>query len=520
VLAAVAVAVAVVSCTGNDPSLLVRVHVDQASLSRCVILVATGDDGGSSPTDPPIAVDAGQLLSIAVFQGTLSPEVTLQALGYTTAGCVASAPADELSEQPTASFTPGRIPIHDLTLRGEAPCGDGMDGDGDGRTDCADPACATFPGCADAGSDGGTDGGTSAVFPYPPSNFFPTAFPTPDAGLVINCDAGYDTGSRSGWLCGASLPASYMLDGGAAGPLVLVAVNSLTITDSGYWHITGPYPLVVAVYGSASVNGPLFAGAIGAEDGPGATRPGCPGQGGQAQDGGNGGGGGGGAGYGRPGAPGSHSAGSPAGGGDGGQPFGTPELVPLLAGCHGGRGGLQTTNAVPVLEGGGGGGALQLSAAGTVQVGSVIAVPGGGGRGGGIVSNNGGGGGGSGGALLLEGAQLIFTTSAQLTANGGAGAEGCDNTTSASGADGRIDSSMPARGGNSGKLTPGGDGGAGSINPTSGTIASGANFGGGGGGGGVGRIRLNASQRCVFNGPFSQVLSPIATSNRPDAGCP
>jgi hypothetical protein len=514
-LAGALLAVAV-SCTGNDPALVAHLHVEAGSLSRCVVVVATNEDGGRDATLPR-RVDAGESLNIGIFRGQLGDQVTVQAHGFASGSC--GTLPDEQSERRVETFTSGAVPEFDLTLRGEGDCDDGQDGDGDGLVDCQDPACAGDPACADAG-DAGDGGAPAGTFPYPPSNFSPGPLAVPDAGLIIDCDAGYDTGTRSGFLCGAANPPSYVLDGGTAGPVVLVAVSSLTITPTGRWTISGPNPLIVAVFGDAGIYGPLLGGAAGAEDGPGVRRPGCPGLGYEGLDGGNGGGGGGGAGYGRPGAHGAVGAGAtPAAGGDGGLTFGTPELVPLRAGCSGGQGGVQ--NTVEPLAGGGGGGAIQLSAAGIVQVTSAIGVPGGGGRGATVSSNNGGGGGGSGGALLLEGRQLAFAGTARVTANGGAGGEGSDGSPSVNGEDGRVDGSFPALGGNVSPGLAGGDGGAGTVDATSGPDVTGSNFGGGGGGGGVGRIRLNAVQGCSFETSAAQVMSPPATSNRAgDAGCP
>jgi hypothetical protein len=502
------------SCNWTEPAVLIHVHADPDSLSRCFLVLAIGEDGGIGK-NAPHALSAGETLSVGVFQGALSSRVTLEAEGFTAADC--ADPVDERSGAFATNFATGPFPEGTLTLHGEGSCSDGMDGDGDGKIDCADSACAASPSCADSGT------ATTGPFPYPPSNFSPDALPVPDAGLVINCDAGYDTGTRTGFLCGAPPPPSYLLDAGTAGPVVLLAVNGLTITPAGQWHITGPNPLIVAVFGDAGLSGPMFGGAIGAEDGPGVRRAGCLGSGAGGRDGGNGGGGGGGGGYGRLGGPGAPGAGAaPAAGGDGGATFGTKELVPLLAGCPGGSGGVQST-AAP-LVGGGAGGALQVSVAGTLQVSSAIGVPGGGGRGATVSSNNGGGGGGSGGAVLLEGNQLVFTSSARVTANGGGGGEGADSSaasTSRNGADGRLDGPFPAAGGAGTSIIPGGDGGAGTIDATSGSIQTGSNFGGGGGGGAVGRIRLNAALGCSFQSPAAQVLSPPATSNqRGDAGCP
>src|SRR5262249_3289061 len=159
-------------------------------------------------------------------------------------------------------------------------CHDGEDGDGDGLVDCQDPACSALADCA-------PDSGPPVnPFPYQPSNFDPLEIGGPDGGLIIDCDAGYDTGTQKGWLCGRPLPATYVVDGGAAGPLVVLAVSDLTITDAGAWHISGTRPLVVAVFGNASIDGPLLGAADGGLNGPGGGRAGCAGTGYDGRDGG------------------------------------------------------------------------------------------------------------------------------------------------------------------------------------------------------------------------------------------
>jgi hypothetical protein len=72
---------------------------------------------------------------------------------------------------------------------------------------------------------------------------------------------------------------------------------------------------------------------------------------------------------------------------------------------------------------------------------------------------------------------------------------------------------MAAKGGTDSILGgAGGDGAAGT------TAAQSGDASGGGGGGGVGRIRINVTMGCNI-GP-QVAISPPATSNKPDAGCP
>jgi hypothetical protein len=515
------------------------VRIGDRSVTRCVQVSAAAADGGVRTSGPITGVEAGQEISVAIFQGEqggeqgeadeLGEQVTIQAAGHEAADC--SGIPDVLSDSRLARFLWDREVV--LTLAPEWPCDDRQDGDRDGHTDCADRACQGEPVCApiDGGTDGGMDGGETdggseeGPFPYPPSNFSPETLPRPDAGLVINCDAGYSTRSLAGWLCGAPIPPAYPVDGGAAGTLIVMPLTSLTIASSGQWRITGDRPFILAVYGDAEVNGPLLAGAVLDEAGPGGSWPGCPGAGGQGLVGGNGGGGGGGGGYGTAGAPGGASGpagGTRAAGGDAGPSFGTAELVPLLGGCPGGAGGQFPGSQR--WDGGGGGGALQLSVAGQLTVRSQIGAPGGGGKGGDTNGNSGGSGGGSGGAVLLEARRVALESTARITANGGAGAEGDDNApaTFQFGENGRTDGPSAARGGRTGNNAAfGGDGGAGQVAPLRGEDFRFSTGGGGGGGGAVGRIRVNSVEGCVLGGPAGLLFSPRPTSNLAgDAGCP
>lgn len=506
------------ACRRED-ALVALVDVRAGSVSRCAEVVLAAD-GRIPRKTAPLDVAPGRQLAVAIFPEVPGDHGSAWANGYAASGCTGS--PDELSAAVAVQFGAGQeVP---LVLEGEGLCTDGLDGDRDGLIDCADPACAADVACGDGGTDAG-----AAAFPYLPSNFSTGQVPVPDAGLVISCDAGYSTTTLDGWLCGAPIPQAVVIGGGAAGPYALLAVSSLTITDAGRWAISGDRPLILAVWGDARIDGPLLAGAEQARPGPGGSRPGCPGTGGVGLVGSNGGGGGGGGGYGGAGAFGGQSgpASNPAAradGGSGGPSFGTPELVPLLGGCSGARGGPDPGGAFTYNDGGGGGGAIQISAAGSLSVTSRIGAPGGGGLGGDPSHNSGGGGGGSGGAVLLEARQISIASTARVTANGGAGAEGDDDApaTFASGEDGRTDGPFPAMGGTSNNnAATGGDGGAGSVPPTPGESFRFSTAGGGGGGGAVGRIRVNAVNGCGIQGALEGLFSPMPTSNLAgDAGCP
>jgi hypothetical protein len=182
----------------------------------------------------------------------------------------------------------------------------------------------------------------------------------------------------------------------------------------------------------------------------------------------------------------------------GGSVYGGSTLVPLAAGSAGGyilNGGYQW---------GAGGGAIQISSGTSIQV-----------RGAGIINAGGGGGsfsgGGSGGAILLEAPTIIIEGA--VAANGGAGGEYSNVTSSASGQNAQV-SSTPAAGGNAtGTIAVGGNGSAGTtINGSDGTTGD-ANTEIGSGGGGAGYIRLNStSGKATITGTVSPDLTtPCAT---------
>jgi len=500
----------------REPWALADVVVEANALTRCVRVVEMGADGGRRPSDPPLPVQPPGTVKVAVFAGDLGPSLSVRAEGFSDPGC--GAPMDEASPWTRVALKTASPDEVTLTIRPEGSCSDGVDGDLDGLVDCADPACAGAPECP--GSDGGTDAG---LFPYVPSNFSVDLVPTPDAGVVIDCDAGYDTTTSSGFFCSSRVPAAVTVTMQGGLQAVLLPVGPMTITDAGRLTVVGNRPLIFAVVGDARIDGPLLASAVLARPGPGGSRPMCLGEGGPGTGGtGGGGGGGGGGSYGQQGGNGGlGGSGGPGAGGSAGGAFGNGALVPLLGGCSGGAGG--ESSAGGMQDGGGGGGALQLSASGVLRVTSAIAAPGGGGLGGDPANRCGGGGGGSGGGLLLEALRLELSGSARLSANGGAGSEGGDSASAFKfGEDGHIDAPVPAKGGDSMTgVGSGGDGGVRDIPPTPGLNYPTGLGGGGGGGGGTGRIRLNSVQGCLLSGSPTLLYSPQPTSNLlGDAGCP
>ncbi|NPD29561.1 putative metal-binding motif-containing protein [Corallococcus exiguus] len=372
-----------------------------------------------------------------------------------------------------------------------------------------------------------TSTGQCAVFPYTPSNFNPNTIPGGDIGELRTTGAVvFDTDNRS-WTPVVNGPDTFAFtiktlpQSGGAPEILIIPVRTLSL--GGELRIVGTRPVILAVYGDATLNHDILASGRIVNDAP------VPGAGGNqactasqgkfgVYSGGQGGGGGG--------------AGGATAGGNGGRGYNAnatrgdsgvlqaSTLMPLLGGCAGGNGG--GTGSASAGLGGAGGGAIQLSVARKLTVVKALSVSGGGGLGGKANDSTpaaaGGGGGGSGGRIVLEAFQVNLSADARLTANGGGGGEGGGTGTGSayngvSGASGSERTSIAASGGTGGNVT-GGDGGAGGAlgSPSTGengtTILS-ANGGGGGGGGAAGSIHLRSVQPCVINA--SSVISPAPT---------
>lgn len=370
--------------------------------------------------------------------------------------------------------------------------------------------------CKDGGKTGWCrSDGICSVFRFLPSNFDPAVIAQRDRSwdVVISCGTPsnpvvFDSGTLE-WTPpqGCMLPdrpVAQVLSSGDA-RMIIIPMQSLAIQAGSALKLVGPLPVILAVYGDATLDGALLADADGKDPGAGGNRQGCDAQAGEDGTfvlGAGRGAGGGGGGFGRAGAGGGKANSSSTGGRAGSSVRSI--LVPLVGGCPGGTGGSRFGTGKGGA-GGSGGGALQLAVAGTLKVNHWISVSGGGGQGGKGSSNGGenaegGGGGGSGGGLLLEAARLQITSTARLIANGGSGAEGGDSRADKKGADGNdgaLDSMNPAHGGDGGGVgAPGGD--AGAENSPAVVGGDGVANGGaaGGGGGGVGVIVLRGIEDC------------------------
>lgn len=383
--------------------------------------------------------------------------------------------------------------------------------------DAIDPPDGGDASAPDADEDAGADGGDAQEpdstippddagalpFPYDPSNFDDTA-QTPAVAVALSIPGActYDTDMRmfSG-ACGASLAPGRVV-GPSGTEAVLLAVTSLAIANNGVLTIRGERPLIIAVYGDATLDGAIDASASNLIPGPGYGQVDCDtGRGGTPNaaitEAGGGGGGFGGAG--------ANGGSSGAELGLAGTESGEETLQPLRAGCSGGLGGNGPNGGAGDL--GAGGGAVQISVAGTFTVQGRIHASGGGGGAG--RTSGGGGGGGSGGGILVEANALFMRMNSGFYANGGSGGQGANGVIPGlSGVDGSRSSDQPAVGlANVAAGGQGGNGAAGMMAPGAGVVPQ---FGAsGGGGGGVGRIRINAEASCS-NHP-SVVYSPAAT---------
>jgi hypothetical protein len=357
-------------------------------------------------------------------------------------------------------------------------------------------------------------GGVSP-FPYAPSNFNPGMIPTIGNSLTVGCTVQFDSSpnaQNSNW-CGQPIPPMTVVSEPSGPDVVVLSISGFTVTPNGSLTLVGSRPVILAVFGSATVHGSISASSQGSAPGAGGSWSGCgsgagtPGSAGRLCSGG---GGGGFLGSGGVGGDGDNS------GGSAGIANGSPALIPLRGGCSGGTGGSNTM--MNASAGGAGGGAVQISVAGSLTVDSRISAEGGGGGGARPGDTAAGGGGGSGGAIVMEANDLRLNPGAAITANGGGGGGGAQTGNGGtSGNNGSMSSAVPAPGGMDmgGSMGAGGSGGAGATASTPGAAGGGAGAkttGAGGGGGGTGRIRFNAASSCSING--GAVLSPTPTSTQ------
>lgn len=460
----------------------------------------------------------------------------------------------------------------------EIVCNDGFDDDGNGLTDCLDPACAsrvcndhdactlgdtcqgsacvptqtlvcksppgmcyrnpgncTVSGCSyviDVGKPCGdnnvclpdTTCGVTPVggnFTFTPSNYKPADLVFQGTNVIVSGALTFDTSTgKFGGQWGTALPSVNHVTT-PTGPAVVLASNGFELAEGAVLKVTGNQPLIIASSDSIVIGGTIDVSAAGPTQGPGGHL-GCePSSGAAGTKGANSSSGGGGAG----------GIAGPGGLGGAGSTF-TSNVVDagvamphaftdLVGGCPGGTGGNVGG------RGGAGGGVLQLSAALSIGLNGARLIANGSGGKAGTPDNKGGGGGGSGGLLFLE-APYVFGLDTRLIANGGGGGEGAGRDGAGKdGNDGDVNFIYAgAAGGIGGSLTggAGGTGGAkfdGAANGRAGiqltdttTVFEG---GGGGGGGAAGAVvvRVVPGGQCLF--PYDRnVFSPGISTNIAD----
>jgi len=513
----------------------VTVKIDsRAATTRCVKVVALAGDGPGASTDPiPRSPDQGEL-TVGVYRRDLPDQVSVLARGFGDPACTL---LNEETEPTPARFERFEriLGFPQVTVRLEgSPCARGG-GPSCPGAECSFSTCLVDGGCSEpeilAGQpcDGGvclasgvcSVPGADGGFPYVPSNFDPVAIA--GAGLPgpinLSCDAWFDsTDGGRGWCSGQPFPSVTVLAQDGGPDAVVLAMGGLDL--SGSLTLLGTSPVILAVYGDATIGGTLSArSSTGQDAGAGAGAASLCGvlDGAPVAGVGSGGGGGG---YGLPGGRGGDLIGGVAGG-VAGPAVGNASLVPLRGGCPGGAGGRPNDTLATGGAGGQGGGAVQLSASGTLVILGTVTASGAGGQGGredqtatSSQGGNGGGGGGSGGAVLLEGQDVRIGPAVSLTANGGGGGEGGDGvavtgTDGNPGADGPATASAGGAGGTGAVICAGsgGDGGSAASSAGNGgdvTYATGG-CAGGGGGGAAGRIRVNAGRSCRVD---AGVMSP------------
>jgi hypothetical protein len=223
-------------------------------------------------------------------------------------------------------------------------------------------------------------------FTWSPSNVDPTAAAIAPAiveSLVLDCSATLDFGSAelpaTVDLCGQAVQPVLMAQSNAGSDVVVLATRQLTTTPASVLRFTGARPVVLLVYGDASVEGELDVSAQGTAPGAG-SQLGCElgtGTAGQSSIMSSSAGGGGGGGFASMGGAGGIGDENKVGGA-GGMPSADALLSPLRGGCAGGAGGQSYGSP---SAGGAGGGALQLSVSGLLRVTGALAAAGGGGNG-------------------------------------------------------------------------------------------------------------------------------------------
>jgi hypothetical protein len=222
--------------------------------------------------------------------------------------------------------------------------------DGGVGMDAAAPSDAGTAMGLDAGLDAGMDGGApdaGKAFPYDPLNFPQTENPAPLPGTTsVACGGAYiDSTNGTAYFCGTTYTTPTFaehVDLPTDDKGYVVHLESLVVLSGGTITILGNKPVILAVWGNATIQGVLDASSnrVDAQLGAGANFGGCgSGNGGTGSSHSEGGPGGGGGAYGTIGGKGGNGANGLANGAAGGGSNGAGTPPPLRGGCFGGKGG-------------------------------------------------------------------------------------------------------------------------------------------------------------------------------------
>ncbi len=320
-------------------------------------------------------------------------------------------------------------------------------------------------------------------------HFAPCALPAPLGNLnLTQVQSGFTWDTDTGVLKGKmnqTIAVTTMVLSQSGGPDVLLAsVDNLIVDAAANLDVIGARPLLIAVNGTAQIDGDITVNASFTSPGPGGAvtvTTECPagqtGNAGTAATPSTGGGGGG--------FQGNGGRGGSAGGGAG-VGFATPPTL-IRGGCAGGIGGAGTLAATAPR--GTGGGAIEIGARVSIAVGTFGSIHAGGGGGGyGRSFFGGGGGGGSGGYIGLD--APMIGVAGTLAANGGGGGGGAsDSATGANGNNGAVSANAASGGagattGTVGACGKGGNGSFGGTLSAEDGVSSGCGDSGAGGGAG------------------------------------
>lgn len=130
----------------QEAGLVAVVTLEAGLVSKCMQLEV--GSGGTRISSDPVLLAGKTKVYVGVAQGSFPAQVDVRALGFSDEGCQTR--AKEESSLVSATFDKTMVQQVMLTLKKVAPknetiCGDGLDDDLDGQTDCGDSDCNDQP---------------------------------------------------------------------------------------------------------------------------------------------------------------------------------------------------------------------------------------------------------------------------------------------------------------------------------------------------------------------------------------